>query len=406
VKMRCWIIMFAFISLFISQAYGQSIAVVDTKDSLSLRASPSKNATKIGSIKAGEKVEVVEKTAVEESIAGKTGVWCKIRSEGREGFVFGGYLNFLPQQASETHVSNLVGNITPIKEESVAPKEQVDFAQGANQLAHSYTQERQDKDNFEKLRIKPFGEFSWDDGLGDVFEKIKRINGIESVIVDFGRRRFNDLSIADLDVFDSKILAVLNNSTEDSRYYNELFTRCCTKLEGTSKTMSDFTCTIEAKPVLVCGIPLVLRIFFEVKPGFLIKFPAKTFKVSLPNGEVVYFPLVLRSVSLVAEKDVRAPKESIRKIQEMLTEKYKVYDHDYKNIPKNPEEWGGPGTEIEDAHFGSARFSVRPWNEGVDIDMSYSSEGVLKQLEDVYSKYIIDLNAEKNKSKKDMGSGL
>jgi uncharacterized protein YgiM (DUF1202 family) len=63
-------------------------------DGLRVRKSAMVNAAVVGSLKKGEKVEILEKSPGKQTINGITDYWYKIRrpSDGLEGWCFGGYL--------------------------------------------------------------------------------------------------------------------------------------------------------------------------------------------------------------------------------------------------------------------------------------------------------------------------
>lgn len=85
----------SFFCLFLCAAMAQQEAVISSKSSLSLRSAPSKTSNKIDSIASGAKVEIIEKTSSKEIIEDKENYWYKIRFSGKEGYVFGGFLNII-----------------------------------------------------------------------------------------------------------------------------------------------------------------------------------------------------------------------------------------------------------------------------------------------------------------------
>lgn len=89
----------------------QQEAIITSKSSLSLRSAPSKTSNKIDSIASGAKVEIIEKTSAKEIIEDKENYWYKIRFSGKEGYVFGGFLNIIAndQMAKELSYKDFQG---------------------------------------------------------------------------------------------------------------------------------------------------------------------------------------------------------------------------------------------------------------------------------------------------------
>lgn len=95
--------------------YAQTMAIVTSKSDLTMREEPTTKSKKIGSISSGQKVEILEKTLVKMTIEGLEDNWYKIRSSGKDGFAFGGFLKVLSEGESEaSNVGSKIGSSTSV----------------------------------------------------------------------------------------------------------------------------------------------------------------------------------------------------------------------------------------------------------------------------------------------------
>lgn len=69
-------------------------ATVRTAAGLTMRENPGTSSRSVAVIPDGTVIKLLQKDSKEETIAGKTSVWCKVEWNGQRGWVFGGFLEF------------------------------------------------------------------------------------------------------------------------------------------------------------------------------------------------------------------------------------------------------------------------------------------------------------------------
>ncbi|OQB44651.1 MAG: Bacterial SH3 domain protein [bacterium ADurb.Bin157] len=116
---------FVFCGIF-SSCLAQQVAIVTSNASLTIRSAPSRTSDKIGSVKSGEKVVVLEKTSAVEVIEDVESAWYKIQYSGQEGFVFGGFLSLIEKELpTNTVVNQPMTSIPPIPQKAVIRSEPI-----------------------------------------------------------------------------------------------------------------------------------------------------------------------------------------------------------------------------------------------------------------------------------------
>jgi beta-lactamase regulating signal transducer with metallopeptidase domain len=158
--------------------------------------------------------------------------------------------------------------------------------------------------------IEPYGGISWNDGLLQVIQKIKKIDGITNITwasnargvhsIDFTTIATSaDLSAACEKRLSEYFLAVGGGpGPPNTRLYQSTFATYKDAL-GNDKKYVDANAIgreISAGPIILAGHPFTLHVYFGSYQGFAVQFPNETF--NLPNYEYAVVPLAITSVEL------------------------------------------------------------------------------------------------------------
>ena len=239
-------------------------------------------------------------------------------------------------------------------------------------------------------KIKPFGDFSWEDTFPDVVQKLNKIK-VESKVLEMhlGLYVSGPMDMTGLDNF-VDVQAKLNKIGVRDDWQD-----MPKKIPGTNKKIywfcehPDEVTSIYAKPILVSGIPFELRIYFAGVPGLLVRSPEKVLKLySKAKKTHYYYPLLISKMELYSNSP-NIP-EHIESLKAAIKSKYNGFSS-YKDE--------NGAISVADGNF---TFNF----DGRVCMIKYQNDTYIKQYKEFYRLRVSDLESAKNKDKKDLGSGL
>lgn len=190
--------------------------------------------------------------------------------------------------------------------------------------------------------IEPYGGISWNDGVFQVIQKIKKIEGITNItwVDPSGNVHPIDLTAITTQeelnaAFEKMILQGLSRYRQppSSQFSNNNLDMPLYPYKDASgndkKYVSDsglignpFGNSLTAGPIILAGHPFTLCVAFKSYPGFAVQFPDQVIK--LPNYQGAVAPLAITSVKLVT--DTNLSDDARNTIIDKLIAKYGITD--------------------------------------------------------------------------------
>lgn len=204
--------------------------------------------------------------------------------------------------------------------------------------------------------IEPYGGISWNDGVFQVIQKIKKIEGITTITwVSQHSALINSIDLTTIttpEELSAAIEKTLSESFSKISYNRDAFSPY-KDASGNDKKYISYTDPIgdelTAGPIILAGHPFSLEVHFKTYPAFAIQYPDQV--INLPKEGAVA-PLAITSV--VLKTDTNLSDEALNAIAEKLIAKYGISDP--KNFMQNLKL--GTETHIDDHGPASLKISL------------------------------------------------
>ncbi|MDA3898257.1 MAG: hypothetical protein PF482_19145 [Desulfobacteraceae bacterium] len=244
--------------------------------------------------------------------------------------------------------------------------------------------------------ITPFGSLSWEDGFFDTVTKLNKMQSIEKIELVTKEERENlkginkdDLNKLFSGLLENKFGNILKK--KDDYRLKMIFDTYKDKNGVDQKYTERIKLTIEAYPILIASTPFKISLIFTSAKGLSVHQPDK---VIIEKKWNTAFPLVLTRVVLLSTSPSIA--DNFKKINALIEKKYGKYSVVGLSFGK------GLRGQVYD-NTGSM-FAVE---SGLSKYLfSYYSEAYIKKLNEIYRQHLGNLESNKIKGKKDMGSDL
>jgi len=286
-------------------------------------------------------------------------------------------------------------------------------------LPHTESKKAEEsKSNAPVSPLKPFGSFSWSDGLLDVVMKTQSTEGVDktelcvsdSCITIGNLKTMDELSVRITELIKKKNPIYLNPN--DPRVKGDLavFTAAAGVKKVFPETQAHFY--VKAKSIIIAGIPFEMRIDMEIAPGLVVK----TFdKVAYNAGKLYYYPLVLKTISLDSRSPILNSKHM--EIRKILESKYGICPSgkitsaglqqiEHVNPCFNVAYISDVQIQGTVSSSGSAGGYLKVSCDKNTCSMIYENNPVIKQLDLDYKEFMSNLEQNKLKGKKDMSNSL
>jgi len=238
-------------------------------------------------------------------------------------------------------------------------------------------------------RIRPFGEFTWQDGLIDVIQKINGIAGIESIAVSCQGGRLMDVPIpVDLTKVGDIVFVSFRGCQpgSDKEPISRFPVESYLAKDGATRTYVCRRIEVVAEPIVIAGIPFKMSIRFAPALGLAVACPTKV--LSAPPYD---FPMIIERVEIIS--DSPGLKDHLQDINDIVTAKYGA-------LKRGPN--GCPIVEREDDLGSSVLVVACPGRYTITYTGTYEAE----RLEELYRKHIADIESQRIRKAPDMGAGL
>lgn len=252
---------------------------------------------------------------------------------------------------------------------------------------------------FAENLITPFGSLAWNDGFFEAVIKVNEMQGTEKIelVADGERESLRGINKDDLNKIFSglleKIFGYVLNKKNDPRA-GMIFETYKDKNGADQKYTERINLSIETYPILIADVPFKIILNFSKAKGLSIQHPDK---VIIEKKWNTAFPLVLTNVTLVSKSPSVA--DNYKKIDAIVEKKYRKFDPNKERIFVFADYLQGCVYDNEASGFcvesNSSKYSL-----------SYSSESYQKKLSEIYRQHLANLESNKTKGKKDMGSSL
>ena len=260
--------------------------------------------------------------------------------------------------------------------------------------------------------IEPFGGLSWDDGLKDVVEKLLKIEGLETLNLEFTERHdiisLKSIKIADLPKKVAEGIVKRNDvysNPKDGRFiYSYFMENAPSHILGKYKDKNykdvvyyPHDMFIEASPIMINQVPFTLRIDFANLPPLGIDRPNKVFKDKLGYAYALVPVLVVlesSSPTLINEHH--------KEISENLKKKYGIEVPTVARgafAPLSMKYSSQAFKGDKDSFLSAAKFET-------SYTIKYESTHYKQPYIELYRKHLDDFEINKNKGKKDLKNGL
>ena len=264
--------------------------------------------------------------------------------------------------------------------------------------------------------IEPYGGITWNDGLFQVIQKIKKIDGITyihwlpreqgrpiigvsspALALDLIPATTPEELTAVFDKWLSEYAAAYRGTAASNpplhdqiRVYKDASgndQNYLTNEEGYRKSIGS---ELTAGPLTLAGHPFELKVDFQTYPGFAVKFPLET--VKLPNAEGSVIPFAITRVRLTTQTFLST--EARNAILDKLATKYVITAHEMQTVRENQ--------ELDITADGPAVLLFNP-GSSEPIDYSYQNRN---DLEEAYTSLLTKLSEDAAKKQPDGIKGL
>jgi len=260
--------------------------------------------------------------------------------------------------------------------------------------------------------ILPFGNFTWQDGLGEAIVKANEIDGIESITLYLALDKIDVKGISNKTELEQKISSVSNNMhcmPPEALNYGQPFVEFQDK-EGEKNVFPHIRrVSLKFSPIIIKDIPFTMEIYFASSLGVMVESPEKALILKCKECGDYFFPFIISEVSLEFVTELQTEKYSpvleknYIELKKIIKEKYKKFNE----VSGYDDGEDGFKLEVMDSEGRTFRTIVGFSTYRQSCRMNYYSNGVyIQKLEESYKKYLLDLEKEKHKDKKDMSSDL
>lgn len=252
--------------------------------------------------------------------------------------------------------------------------------------------------------ITPFGNLAWNDGFFEAVIKVNEMQGTEKIelVADGERESLRGIKKDDLNKIFSGLLekkfGYVLNKKNDPRA-GMIFETYKDKNGADQKYTERINLSIEAYPILIADVPFKIILKFSRAEGLSVQHPDK---VIIEKKWNTAFPLVLTNVTLVSNSPSIA--DNYKKIDAIVEKKYRKYDPNKDRMFVSGDYLQGCVYDNEIPLEASSSFCIK--SDSSEYSLSYSSESYQKKLSEIYRQHLANLESNKTKGKKDMGSGL
>lgn len=250
------------------------------------------------------------------------------------------------------------------------------------------------QDQNSDLTIKPFGNFTWHDGLFKAITTAQSIAGIEKLDIKVG-----EVISSDPKITEKQIQAMLSE-----RYAGDMLTRSLgnAKVAGQQCVESKDAvfyyflqrAEITVSPIIISNVPFTASLEFVSNCGLAIQHPEEVTKDA--SGKVIT-PLKLVGVTLTSKSPLLG--ENIGKIAAAMQEKYKAFPPSPFGM-ENMLNKNRADASQADAAGNNVQVQCYPEN----CTIAYRTTN--SDVDEAYRKHLADIEVSKNSGKADMSSGL
>ena len=236
--------------------------------------------------------------------------------------------------------------------------------------------------------IKPFGTFTYYDGLMDVINKLRAMQGVTEIYLDYyGLLSCTEIKTVNLkkipqEKLSSVINAYLIKQTADMKNYPFV------GKDGTKHYSYGGLATVEAKTVMIENTPFDLSIRFLVNDGMTIQAPSKVFRDT--RGR--YYPLFIKEIYLKSYSPLT--KDNWQKINQAHRSKFASILNNLSETDSyevKEQNW-----RIHHKYSNIFSFSYDEYNS--KCELSYSSDNYQNYLDEFYKEHLKKIDAQKYKS--------